>query len=72
MNGLFEASHCWAEFMLAYTSSAWSCFSQELNDKYGDPDIVKDLIERKTNEGKYECNPDFPEREDCQFSFHHQ
>ena len=58
--------------MLAYTSSAWSCFSQELNEKYADPDTVKDLIKRKTDEGKYECNPDFPGREDCQFSFHHQ
>lgn len=36
-------------------------------DKYKDEDAVKDLISRKTADGLWEPNPDFPDREDTIF-----
>lgn len=38
-------------------------------DKYKDEDAVKDLISRKTADGFWEPNPDFPDREDTIFIF---
>ena len=48
----------------AYPHVSGSCTSKELTDKYGDGDVVQDLIDRKTKSGQYESNPDFPSRED--------
>lgn len=42
--------------------------SKDLEQKYGDDALVKDLIARKTALNQYEKNPDFPDNEDC---FHH-
>lgn len=36
-------------------------YPKELQQKYEDPEVVKDLIRRKTVAGQYECNPDFPD-----------
>jgi len=66
-----------------YSSTKLSCkrvFTwnppKELQQKYEDPEVVKDLIRRKTTAGQYESNPDFPDSEDHQnlqtiLSFHH-
>lgn len=42
--------------------------SKDLMDKYKDEDAVKDLITRKTADGLWESNPDFPDAEDQSIS----
>ena len=54
---------------ILYICYSLSPASQDLDDKYGDDEAVKDLIARKTALRQFEDNPDFPNREDQHFTW---